>query len=190
MLFPTSHEAAMLANNFSQCVPITGILVSLATLFKKIKLLPKNTFRRYVSPIQEKASYTSINHVVVEGILLPHILPFVIDDEKYLRHNRSKGAALQLTCTVGSLLLQLILIFKWFQSQKLSSSGGVITENWKQILMMFCAVLFIATCFGLLHLQRVSKEVVCVLNCSNYSERKYLEKGTYTCRSELHSHQG
>ncbi|OXA45975.1 hypothetical protein Fcan01_19339 [Folsomia candida] len=110
MLFRTSQDAVNLANKFCQHVPLLRMLSSIASLFNNIKLHSKNhklPFRRYLLSIQEKASYTTINQVVVEGTLFLHVLPFVIDDEKYLRRNK-----LTLQCLAFDSIVIIQFLFK------------------------------------------------------------------------------
>lgn len=149
-----------------------SLFLEIAAQFKNLKVSIKQYLLSYNGTV---SSYTSISQVIVKSILWSHAFPFILDDKKYLRHNKEKWAPLQISSAIGSLLLQLLLILKWFQIQ--SSSAGVISKNWKQILMTVFLVLVAATCFGLLHLLRVPTETLCVFNSSIISEGKHRQKG-------------
>ncbi|OXA45913.1 Cytochrome c biogenesis protein CcsA [Folsomia candida] len=161
---------------FFKYLQMLGIVPNLASLCKKVQFY----FKSYKVSIREKvSSYTTVNHVVVESTLWVHAVPFIIDDKKYLRLNTSRWTAVKTICAIGSLVIQLTLILKWFQIQKSKSRAVVFTDSWRQILMTFFLDLFIGACFGLLHLLRVPREIVFLLNCSNYLERDHQGKGVH-----------
>lgn len=164
----------MIAKILSQYLQVMGIVPNLAALLKKITFHPNK-----VSIKEKVSSYTSVTHVFLDSILLVHALPLTTDDKKYIRLNKSRWTAVKIIFDIGFALLQLILILKWFDNQRSNSSERVVTDNWKNILMTFLLVLFIGTCFGLLHLIRFPREIVCVLNCSNHleMERNHERKG-------------
>lgn len=142
-------------------------LIQGAQTFSKISI-----FTAKLRDILTASSYTSVCHVLTKASLGLRAFPFSFDG-RYASLKNSKCDKLPRIIALGAVLCQWIMCYGCLRNQ-LNSSG---TPIWKAVIVTFFLVIFAAVIIFMLHLVRVSNDVVCLLNVSEDVEREYREKG-------------